>query len=258
MVTQRLPLLMDTVQEALAQHLPDRASLTPTQQRDYLAAYLSGLGLDALVNALASEALALDGVLRRLLALAQGLLADPALLCVDEPTSELDDADAAPILTLLQAQGEQRAILFVTHHQRHARQIAQRAALLAGGRLLEEGAVPEFFEAPRHEATRSYVTPGGCDVLSPGLRPSEEEARAQGALVMGAHDEPPQVQEAPIVAACLPAAAPEEGPLATTLSSSGRLPEVLAERFPSAPRFHASASVGPRGFHQTGVWKPRT
>src|SRR5690606_34478608 len=45
MVTQRLPLLMYTVQEALAQHLPDRASLTPAQQRDYLATYLSGLGL---------------------------------------------------------------------------------------------------------------------------------------------------------------------------------------------------------------------
>ena len=101
------------------------------------------------------------------LAIARELTSAPALLCVDEPTAGMDDVEAAPLLALLKSEAAQRAVLFVTHNQSHARAISNYTILLAAGQLQEYRATEDFFASPHSQAAQVYVRTGGCYVPSP-------------------------------------------------------------------------------------------
>ncbi len=109
------------------------------------------------------------------LAIARELLTEPALLCVDEPTAGLDEAEAAPILSVLKAEGRRRAILFVTHQQQHARACSDHVILLAGGRVQEYQPVDSFFTNPQTRAAKDYVRTGGCVTPAPDTRAEQLE-----------------------------------------------------------------------------------
>jgi ABC-2 type transport system ATP-binding protein len=100
---------------------------------------------------------------RHRLALARALLHDPAVLLMDEPTAGLDPAAAERARRLFRERlgGELRkTVLIATHNLEEAREVCDRVALLAQGRMRFEGptaeALPraaEFFarEAERRE-----------------------------------------------------------------------------------------------------------
>jgi putative ABC transport system ATP-binding protein len=90
---------------------------------------LGHLGLDALADRKPHQ-LSLGQVQR--VALARALLRKPAVLLVDEPTANLDDAAAAAVLALLAAHSrDARAVLVVATHDARVRH-----ALLPGAREL--------------------------------------------------------------------------------------------------------------------------
>lgn len=110
----------------------------------------------------------------RQLAIGRELLSDPPLLCLDEPTAGLEDAEARPLLSVLAAEGKRRAVLFVTHNQEHARACCDRVILLAGGRIQEHRTAAAFFSAPQSQAAQDYVRTGGCSVPSSDPQPLPE------------------------------------------------------------------------------------
>ncbi len=55
------------------------------------------------------------------LALARELMADPPLVCVDDPTAELDAEEAELLLAVLRSVGSQRTVLLSTRHEQQAR-----------------------------------------------------------------------------------------------------------------------------------------
>lgn len=78
------------------------------------------------------------------LAIARELLADPPLLCVDGPTAGLGDSEAEPLVALLKAEGQRRAVLLVSDHQQHVRDCSDYVILLAAGQLQEYLSTDDF------------------------------------------------------------------------------------------------------------------
>jgi ABC-2 type transport system ATP-binding protein len=95
---------------------------------------------------------------------ALGLIAEPQLLALDEPSSALDPRQRARLWELLGALadrtpaagaggGDRRrtSVLFSTHHLGEVRRYATRAIVLADGELLFDGAPGELIAASRRD-----------------------------------------------------------------------------------------------------------
>jgi ABC-2 type transport system ATP-binding protein len=83
----------------------------------------------------------LSGGNRQRVNVALGLLAEPRVLALDEPSSALDPGQRARLwefVKTLAAQGT--SVLFSTHHLGEVRRYATRAIVLAEGRVLFDGA----------------------------------------------------------------------------------------------------------------------
>ena len=76
----------------------------------------------------------------------------PALVIADEPTTALDVTVQAQILDLIGTLRAERGTSFilVTHDLGVAAQVADRIAVLYGGRLEEIGSSSDLFERPLH------------------------------------------------------------------------------------------------------------
>ena len=99
------------------------------------AALLAAVGLDpALVARWPHQ---LSGGQRQRVAIARALATDPDLLVCDEAVSALDAHHRAGVLALLGRLKRERglALLFITHDFSAARALAERTAVIAGGRL---------------------------------------------------------------------------------------------------------------------------
>jgi peptide/nickel transport system ATP-binding protein len=91
--------------------------------------------------------------------IARALAADPEVLVADEPTSSLDVSVQAQILNLLRRLRERRglALVLISHDLSVVRYATDRAIVMYGGRVVEEGRTAELLSAPSHDYTRSLV-----------------------------------------------------------------------------------------------------
>ena len=129
-----------------------------------------------------------SGGMRQRVMIAMALLGEPEVLIADEPTTNLDVTVQNQILALL---GELRerfgtAIVFITHDLGVVAQIADRVAVLYGGRLMEQAPVEPLFAHYRHPYTegllrsvpRPDVTGSGRLATIPGNPPDLAHAPA--------------------------------------------------------------------------------
>lgn len=81
----------------------------------------------------------LSGGMKQRLALAVALLADPPLIVLDEPTSNLDAAGRAAVMQSLVALKQHgKTILFASHRPDEVASLADRVLVLERGRLIED------------------------------------------------------------------------------------------------------------------------
>lgn len=87
---------------------------------------------------------ALSGGMKQRLALALALLADPPVLLLDEPTSNLDAATRDEFIDLLvQLRNSGKTLLFTSHYADEVERLAGRVLVLQDGRLAAQGAPAE-------------------------------------------------------------------------------------------------------------------
>lgn len=84
----------------------------------------------------------LSGGERQRVAIGRALAARPAILCLDEPLSALDEETHGGMLALLRTVHRETGVtvLHITHNRHEARALAQRLLVLRDGVLLEEDA----------------------------------------------------------------------------------------------------------------------
>jgi len=128
----------------------------------------------------------LSGGMNQRVMIAMAIACKPKLLIADEPTTALDVTIQAQILDLLaRLQREQgMALVMITHDLAVVAELAQRAAVMYAGQLVETAPLPDLFERPRHPYTQALLA---------ALPEHNQGARRLAALpgiVPGAHDRP--------------------------------------------------------------------
>ena len=102
---------------------------------------LAGLGLEQLLS---RSPFSLSFGEKRRLCLAAVLVAEPSLLCLDEPTTGLDNATMAVMAQVVLARAGQGAtVLVATHEQAFAAMTATRIVWLENGRIISDVPNPE-------------------------------------------------------------------------------------------------------------------
>lgn len=101
----------------------------------------------------------LSGGMRQRVVIAMALANDPAVLIADEPTSGLDVLVQADVLDLLDGLRTRLglALLVVSHELSVIERIADRIAVMQGGRIVEVGPTAAVTTAPAHPYTRRLV-----------------------------------------------------------------------------------------------------
>ncbi len=151
----------------LAQSHPRRSQLTRRQLIEDIRQFLDTFHLHHFQENLHQQPIEWSLNHQRLLFLVACLLPRPDVLCVDEPCATLDDDQAGPILDFLDRARHHTSILWVTHHQRRARETADHIALLAGAQIIEASPADTFFNAPQSQPAQDFVRTGSCHVPSP-------------------------------------------------------------------------------------------
>jgi peptide/nickel transport system ATP-binding protein len=100
-----------------------------------------------------------SGGMRQRVMIAMALACNPKLLIADEPTTALDVTVQAQILELIKLLQDEEgmAVVFITHDMGVVAEIADRVVVMLKGRKVEEGAVAQVLEKPRHPYTQALL-----------------------------------------------------------------------------------------------------
>ncbi|MFG1296179.1 MULTISPECIES: methionine ABC transporter ATP-binding protein [Xanthobacter] len=102
----------------------------------------------------------LSGGQKQRVGIARALATRPRVLLSDEATSALDPETTGQILALLRKVNAELklTVLLITHEMAVIKAVADRVAVIDGGRIVEEGATYDVFAHPRHATTRAFLS----------------------------------------------------------------------------------------------------
>jgi peptide/nickel transport system ATP-binding protein len=101
-----------------------------------------------------------SGGMRQRIVIAIALACDPDILICDEPTTALDVTVQAKILDLIKKIQKERdiGVIFITHDLGVVANLADRVAVMYGGKIVEYGTVEEIFKNPRNPYTMALLS----------------------------------------------------------------------------------------------------
>ncbi|MBT3629257.1 MAG: ABC transporter ATP-binding protein [Rhodospirillaceae bacterium] len=142
------------VEEGLKVHNPDMGR---DERRALIGQTLEEVGLDpASQDRYPHE---FSGGQRQRVSIARALVLKPRLIVLDEPTSALDMSVQAQIIDLLRDLQRRHglAYLFISHDLKVIRAISHEVVVLRAGKVMEQGAAKQIFDAPRNDYTKALM-----------------------------------------------------------------------------------------------------
>jgi lipooligosaccharide transport system ATP-binding protein len=140
---------------------------------DRKAAVERALGIANLAARRDSRVDELSGGMRRRLLIARGLLHEPRLLLLDEPTVGLDPQVRQGIWALIdRLRSEGVSILMSTHYIEEAQRLCDTVTIMSHGKAVAVG--------PPQQLIREHAGPEAIEVFGPPARLTEVEAVARG------------------------------------------------------------------------------
>ncbi|AOP49446.1 amino acid ABC transporter ATP-binding protein [Streptomyces lydicus] len=101
----------------------------------------------------------LSGGQQQRVAIARALAMDPKVMLFDEPTSALDPEMINEVLdTMQQLARDGMTMVVVTHEMGFARSAANRVVFMADGRIIEEAEPNQFFNNPRSDRAKDFLS----------------------------------------------------------------------------------------------------
>lgn len=195
--THRRRVALLTQRSALFPHLsvldnvafaPRAAGATRDAARERAVAELTGVGCEALAGRAAHE---LSGGQAQRVAIARALAGDPLVVLLDEPMAGLDIGAAAELRGVLAERLRGRTSLLVTHEALDVWTIADRVAVIGGGRVLETGPADDLLARP----TSHFLAQLGGLTLLAGVGRGGDLELADGRHVQGLSDEAQPLHE---------------------------------------------------------------
>ncbi|OCX56032.1 polar amino acid ABC transporter ATP-binding protein [Lysinibacillus sp. AR18-8] len=101
----------------------------------------------------------LSGGQKQRVAIARALAMEPDIMLFDEPTSALDPELVGEVLTTMKDLAEEgMTMVVVTHEMGFAKEVADWIVYMHDGRIIERGTPEQFFNYPKEERTREFLT----------------------------------------------------------------------------------------------------
>ena len=126
------------------------------EAEEYAMDLLKKVGLEDRAAAYPQE---LSGGQQQRIAIVRALCMKPDVMLFDEPTSALDPEMVGEVLAVMKDLAQQNMTMaVVTHEMGFDREVANRVVFLDGGEFVEEAAPEEFFENPKSERLKNFLS----------------------------------------------------------------------------------------------------
>ena len=101
----------------------------------------------------------LSGGQKQRIAIVRALCMKPDVMLFDEPTSALDPEMVGEVLNVMRDLADEKmTMVVVTHEMGFAREVATRVMFMDEGYFMEENAPAEFFENPKNERLKNFLS----------------------------------------------------------------------------------------------------
>jgi ABC-type polar amino acid transport system ATPase subunit len=157
MVFQRFNLFPHMTAIENVMEAPCRVGKLPRKQAEAEAeVLLTRVGLQDKLDVYPAQ---LSGGQQQRVAIARALAMKPKLMLFDEPTSALDPELVGEVLDVMkQLARDGMTMVVVTHELGFAKEVADAAALIDGGVIVEQGPPNECLVNPREERTKVFLS----------------------------------------------------------------------------------------------------
>jgi len=159
--------------EQIAEAAVFHAGVSWAAARDRAGAMLGDVGLPDVERILNAYPHQLSGGQQQRAVIAMALLGRPALLLLDEPTTNLDVTVEAGVVELIAGLKKKygMGLIYISHNLGLIARMCERVAVMYAGEIVEEGPVEDIFRAPRHPY------PAGVLRCIPSLNADKREHR---------------------------------------------------------------------------------
>jgi oligopeptide transport system ATP-binding protein len=140
-----------TIGRQITEVLEEHLGLSPTAASKRAAELLAMVGIPAAAQRLGEYPHRFSGGMRQRVMIAMAMACNPRLLIADEPTTALDVTIQAQILDLIRRLQRESgmAVIIITHDLGVVAGLADRVAVMYGGRIVEQGPTEDVFGDPR-------------------------------------------------------------------------------------------------------------
>ncbi|HEX3007487.1 MAG TPA: amino acid ABC transporter ATP-binding protein [Bacteroidales bacterium] len=126
------------------------------EAEDFARKLLKRVGLEEKSESFPEQ---LSGGQKQRVAIARAMAMTPKILMFDEPTSALDPEMISEVLEVMRDLAKEGiTMVCITHEMGFAREIADKMIFIDNGVIIEENSPEEFFQNPKEERTRLFLS----------------------------------------------------------------------------------------------------